>query len=70
MLEFSNTQEAIAFGQKATDSQVKELKRLREISKNICRFEFRNGEFDAALAEAFRAQFYREALEAATHTGS
>jgi len=70
MLEFRNTQEAVAFGQKATRSQVKELKRLQEISKNVFHFESRNGDLDAALAEAFRAQFYREALEAATHTGS
>lgn len=64
-IEFKDTKEAIAFGRKATPLQVKELKRLLKTSRYICRFETRAGNIDVALVEAFRTQFYREALEAA-----
>jgi len=69
-IEFKNTQEAIAYGKKATPTQIKELKRLRIASKGKCRVEQRKGNTNAALAIAFQAQFYREALEAATGTHS
>jgi len=67
-LEFKNTQEAIAYGRKATPTQIKELKRLRIASKDKCRADQYKGNINTALATAFRAQFYREALEAAIGT--
>jgi hypothetical protein len=63
--EFKDTNEAVAFGEKATPEQVIEIKRLEDQARN------REAELKAAqdfseerTNNAYKAQLYREALEA------
>ena len=62
--EFHSTEEAIAFGDKATPEQVKELKRLREETLAEGKKLFAEKKMQEATNIAVKAQFYREATEA------
>lgn len=61
---FTDTSQAIAFGEKATPEQITELKRLREESETRYAELTEEGKLDEAGEEDFRAQLYREAFEA------
>jgi hypothetical protein len=62
--EFHTTQDAIAFGDKATPEQVEELKRLREetLKEGYKQKDAKN--MQEAMDLAVKAQLYREAVEA------
>jgi hypothetical protein len=66
--DLATTEDAISFGEAATDQQVSELERLREQTKarlaelNAVPVESRD--WNAVSQEAFKSQLYREAIEA------
>lgn len=60
-----STEEALAFGKKADASQVARLKELRLESLKKHRKLHKAKDFQAAIDEATRGQFFREALEEA-----
>ena len=62
--EFKSTQDAIAFGDKATPEQAEELKRLREETVSAGKKLMAEKKMQEALNTGVKAQFYREALEA------
>lgn len=61
--EFQNTQEAEAFGKKATPAEIKELEELQIISHNKVQKLKESGDLSEAIAESTRHQLYREAVE-------
>jgi len=63
--ELKNSEEAIAFGEKATPEQVTELERLYEESQIKSKAFRDTGKLQEALDEGVRGQFFREAVDKA-----
>ena len=62
---FADTEHAILFGKHATPEQVEALRVLYKQSQLRVAEQMANDDFDAAMREATRGQFFREAYQAA-----
>ena len=63
-MKFACTEEAIAYGRRATKREIEELKEKRYAALWLAARARGRGALNEALQHTFSAQFYREAIEA------
>ena len=62
-MKFTCTEEALAYGRRATKSEIEELREKRYAALWLAARAKERGTLNEALQHTFSAQFYREAIE-------